>query len=91
MSQYSEYTLDSDPSCVESEDNLKDVQKVEALEEVEILTKAANKPEDSKLKKYANLSKNALIGIGKNLPHATKLVEGCNELLPAIAELLGLN
>ncbi|CCQ54533.1 MULTISPECIES: pentapeptide repeat-containing protein [Crocosphaera] len=77
--------------AIESEDNLKDVQKVEALEEVEILTKAANKPEDSKLKKEAKRSSNVLAGIAKNLPHATKLVEGCNELLPAIAQLLGLS
>ena len=77
--------------AIESEDDLKDVQKVEALEEVEILTKAANKREDSKLKKEAKRSSNVLAGIAKNLPHATKLVEGCNELLPAIAQLLGLS
>ncbi|MDJ0580136.1 pentapeptide repeat-containing protein [Crocosphaera sp.] len=77
-------------TLIETDENLDNENQKDALEAVESLAEAANKPEDSKLKKYAKLSKNALIGIGKNLPHATKLVEGCNELLPVIAELLGL-
>ena len=78
-------------TAIETEENLKDVQKVEALEAVESLTEAANNPEDSKLKKLAKLSKNALIGIAANLPNATKLAQECNQLLPEIAQLLGLS
>ncbi|MDJ0659966.1 MAG: pentapeptide repeat-containing protein [Crocosphaera sp.] len=78
-------------NAIETDENLKDIQKVEALEAVESLTEAANKPEDSNLKKYAKLSKNALIGITANLPNATRLVQECNQLLPEIAQLLGLS
>ncbi|WP_107669358.1 hypothetical protein [Cyanothece sp. BG0011] len=76
--------------AIETEENLKDVHKVEALEAVESLAQSANKPEDSQFKKLAKLSKNALIGITSNLPKATKFVQECNQLLPAIAQLLRL-
>ena len=78
-------------TAIETEENLKDVQKAEALEAVESLSQAANNPEDSNFKKLAKLSKNALMGIASNLPHAAKFVQECNELLPAIAQFLGLN
>ena len=39
---------------------------------------------------HMQLSKNAILGIVSTLPTATKLVTECNELLPAISELLGL-
>ncbi|MGK7954520.1 MAG: pentapeptide repeat-containing protein [Crocosphaera sp.] len=78
-------------NAIKTEENLKDIQKIEALEVVESLTEAANNPEDSNLKKYAKLSKNALIGIVANLPNATRLVQECNQLLPEIAQLLGLS
>ncbi len=77
-------------TAIETEENLKAVQKFEALEALETLTQAAKNPEDSKLKKLARLSKNALLGITSNIPHATKFIQACNELLPAIAKLLKL-
>ena len=78
-------------NAIKTEENLKGIQEIEALEAVENLTEAANNPEDSNLKKLAKLSKNALIGIASNLPNATKLVQECNQLLPEIAQLLGLS
>ncbi|MEA5533228.1 hypothetical protein [Crocosphaera sp. XPORK-15E] len=77
-------------TVIETEENLDNENKADALEEVKTIVDAANNIEDSNLKKLAKRSKNALMGIVATLPTATKLVQECNQLLPAIAKLLGL-
>ncbi|MGB5595407.1 MAG: pentapeptide repeat-containing protein, partial [Crocosphaera sp.] len=77
-------------TAIENEDKLDDETKADALDSVNNITEAAKNPEDSNLKKLAKLSKNAILGIVSSLPTATKLVRECNELLPAISQLLGL-
>lgn len=77
--------------AIETEENINEEDKKDALEEVNNIVNAANTPEDNNLKKLAKRSKNAILGIISTLPTATKLVQECNKLLPAIAQLLGIN
>jgi hypothetical protein len=77
-------------TAIETEENINDETKAEVLDSVNNITEAAKNPEDSNLKKLAKLSKNAILGIVSTLPTATKLVIECNQLLPAISQLLGL-
>lgn len=64
--------------------------KAEALEQVEVLVEAGQKPQDGSLKKMANTAVKVLKGTVASLPEATKLVEACSKSLPIITKLLGL-
>ncbi|ACB51329.1 rfrA family pentapeptide repeat [Crocosphaera subtropica ATCC 51142] len=100
IQQIPDYSEDEKPSikqllsqlktAIETEKNLDDETKADALDSVNNITEAAKNPEDSNLKKLAKLSKNAILGIVSTLPTATTLVVECNKLLPAISQLLGL-
>ena len=76
--------------AIATEPNLPDENKAEALEEVQALAKAGQNPGDGAMKKLAKRSMRTLKGIADELPTATRLVEGLNKLLPAIAALFGL-
>lgn len=76
--------------AIEAESELPDADKVEALEQVKTLAEAGQKPEDNVLQKAAKTSMKILKGTVASLPDATKLVEACTKLLPAIATLLAL-
>lgn len=76
--------------AIESETKLSQEDKVEALEQVKVLAKAGQKPQDRPLKKMANTAVKVLKGTVSSLPEATKLVEACSKLLPIITKLLGL-
>jgi uncharacterized protein YjbI with pentapeptide repeats len=77
-------------AVIEAESELPDEDKVEALEQVKTLAEAGQKPKDNVLKKAAKTSIKILKGTVATLPDATKLVEACTKLLPAIATLLAL-
>jgi uncharacterized protein YjbI with pentapeptide repeats len=76
--------------AIEAESELPDADKAEALEQVKTLAEAGQKPEDNVLQKAAKTSLKILKGTVASLPDATKLVEACTKLLPAIATLLAL-
>ena len=76
--------------AIESEAELPDEDKTEALEQVKTLAEAGLKPEDNALKKAAKTSIKILKGTVASLPDAAKLAEACAQLLPAIATLLAL-
>ena len=75
-------------AAIESESELPDEDKAEALEQVKTLAEAGQKPEDNVLQKAAKTSMKILKGTVASLPDAAKLAESCVKLLPAIATLL---
>ena len=77
-------------AAIESELELPDEDKAEALEQVKTLAEAVQKPENNFLQRAAKTSMKILKGTVASLPDATKLVEACTKLLPAISTLLAL-
>lgn len=73
----------------ETDANLTDTDKAEALEQVSTLAKAGENPTDT-TKKSANTAVKILRGTIAALPDTAKLAEACSKLLPAIVSLLGL-
>lgn len=77
-------------NAIDAESELPHEDKAEALEQIKVLAKAGQKPEDNALQKAAKTSMKILKGTVASLPDAVKLTEACVKLLPAIATLLGL-
>jgi len=77
-------------ALIESEPELNEEDKVEALEQVKVLAESGQKPEDSTLQKLAKTAVKILKGTIASLPDVTKLVESGAKLLPYITKLLGL-
>jgi uncharacterized protein YjbI with pentapeptide repeats len=77
-------------ALIESESELNEEDKVEALEQVKVLAESGQKPEDSTLQKLAKTAVKILKGTIASLPDVTKLVESGAKLLPYITKLLGL-
>jgi hypothetical protein len=77
-------------AAIEAEAALPDEDKAEALEQVKTLAEAGQKPEDNLLQKAAKTSIKILKGTIASIPDATKLVESCSKIIPAIASLLSL-
>jgi len=76
--------------AIEAEAQLSEEDKSEALEQLDVLAEAGQQPEDSRLKRAAKTAMKILQGTVASLPNATKMVEACAKLLPAIATLLAL-
>jgi uncharacterized protein YjbI with pentapeptide repeats len=77
-------------AAIESEDQLSQEDKVEALEQLKILAKAGQETQDEPLTKMANTALKVLKGTIAGLPTTVNLVEACGKLLPSITKLLGL-
>jgi len=77
-------------ALIESESELNEDDKVEALEQVKVLAESGQKTEDSTLQKLAKTAVKILKGTIASLPDVTKLVESGTKLLPLITKLLGL-
>ncbi len=77
-------------SLIESESELNEEDKVEALEYVKVLAESGHKPEDSTLQKLAKTSIRILLGTIYSLPDVSKLVESGIKLLRLITKLLCL-
>ncbi len=94
----SQYNLDEDfhklltqlQEVIESEPNLSEENKTEALEQITIMAEAGSNSGDGTLKKAARTAMKILKGTAASLPAAAKLVEESNKLLPAIGNLLRL-
>jgi phage I-like protein len=74
--------------AIETEAELPNEDKAEALEQVKTLAEAGQKPEDSAMQKAAKTAMKILKGTTAGLSETTKLVLECSKLLPAIAALL---
>jgi hypothetical protein len=76
--------------AIETEADLPNEDKAEALEQVKTLAEAGQKPEDSAMQKAAKTAMKILKGTTAGLSETTKLVLECSKLLPAITALLAL-
>ncbi|MFB2919586.1 MULTISPECIES: pentapeptide repeat-containing protein [Aerosakkonema] len=77
-------------TVIEADTELNDEDKAEALEQVKALAEAGKNSKEGAMQKSAKTAMKILKGTITGLPSAAKLVEACNQLLPAIAQLLGL-
>lgn len=77
-------------TAIESETELPNEDKAEALEQVKTLAETGQKPEDSAMQKAGKTAMKILKGTTAGLSETTKLVVECAKLLPAIAALLAL-
>lgn len=75
-------------AAIETEPHLQAKEKVEALEQLEVLAEAGKNPQDEVTQKLAKSATKILNEIVANLPSDAKLVESCEELLPAITKFL---
>ena len=76
-------------TAIETEPNLKEEEKAEALSEVREIAAAGQAPEDGPMKVAARRAINVLKGMTTGVGAATTFVTACNGLLPAIALLFG--
>jgi hypothetical protein len=77
-------------TAIETESELKDDDKAEALEQVNTLAQAGQNPQDGTLKKAANTALKILKGTIAALTPTAAIVKACADLLPAITKLLGI-
>lgn len=71
-------------SCIESENELNSEDKEEALEQVNALAESGQNPQDGAMKKAAKTAIRVLKGIKDELPPTVALIEGLNQLIPAV-------
>jgi uncharacterized protein YjbI with pentapeptide repeats len=76
--------------AIETDPELQDSDKVEALAEVQELATAAQHPEPGVMQKAAKRAMNGLKGIAASLSDVSKLAVACKDLLPLIMTALGL-
>ncbi len=82
--------LDRLKAAIESDPNLLDQDKADALKLVEDLAVAGKAPQESAKQQVAKTAIRTLKGIISDLPHIAKLAEAGKTLLPMIARLFGL-
>ncbi|MFM7324432.1 MAG: pentapeptide repeat-containing protein, partial [Nodosilinea sp.] len=76
--------------AIETDPELQDSTRVEALTEVQELATAAQHPEPGVMQKAARAAMNGLKGIAASLSDVSKLAVACKDLLPLIMTALGL-
>lgn len=75
---------------IESDANLSDEDKTEALEQVKALAEAGKKPQEGTMQKTAKTAIRILKGIISDLPAVATLAEAGKTLIPMIAGLFNL-
>jgi deoxycytidine triphosphate deaminase len=78
-------------TAIETETELSEEDKIEALEQVKSILELKKKPNDSALQKSAKTAMKILKGTVANLPTVTRLFQESAELLPIISSLMGLS
>jgi len=76
--------------AIESESNLSDEDKADALEHVQTLAEVGQKPQEVAVRKPAKVAIQALKGIFSSLPDLAKLAETGKTLIPLISHIFGL-
>ncbi|WP_235006787.1 pentapeptide repeat-containing protein [Calothrix rhizosoleniae] len=76
-------------AAIEADSNLSGDDKTEALEQLEIIAVASQKPEDATTQRKVKKAVTFLKGIIADLPTNAELVTTCNRLLPLIADRVG--
>ncbi len=77
-------------AVIQSEPELPNDDKLEALEQVKTLAEAGRNPDDNAMLKAAKTAMKILKGTTAGLAETTKLALECGKLLPAIATLLSI-
>ncbi|NJN32450.1 MAG: hypothetical protein HC824_20015, partial [Synechococcales cyanobacterium RM1_1_8] len=77
-------------NAIETDTELAEDAKAEALTEVGEIANAAQSPKEGVMQKAAKGAINALKGIATGLSDASKLASACKELLPLITSMFGL-
>ncbi len=77
-------------SAIKTDTNLSDEDKAEALEQLQKIAEAGQKPEDEGVQKIVKKSVTFLKGIISDLPSAVELVKTCGTLLPLVTKFFGL-
>ncbi|WP_235595807.1 pentapeptide repeat-containing protein [Mastigocoleus testarum] len=77
-------------NVIEADTNLSDEDKAEALEQVQTIAEAGQKPEDGAMQKMVKTALKILKGTIAELPSAEELVKVCGTILPAIATFFSL-
>jgi hypothetical protein len=76
--------------AIETDLELGDSEKTEALEEVGELATAAQNPQEGAMQKIAKGAMNSLKGIAAGLSDASKLAVACKDLFPLLKNIFGL-
>ena len=76
--------------AIETDLELGDGEKTEALEEVGELAAAAQNPQEGSMQKIAKGAMNSLKGIAAGLSNASKLAVACKDLFPLLKTIFGL-
>ena len=77
-------------TAIETDTNLSNEDKAEALEQVQKIAEAGQQPEDEGVQKIVKKSVTFLKGIISDLPSAVELVKSCATLLPLVTKFFGL-
>ena len=77
-------------AAIETDTNLSDEDKKEALEQVQSIAEAGKQPEDGAMQKTVKTAIKILKGTISGLPTAVQLVESCGKILPLITKFFGL-
>lgn len=75
--------------AINGETNMTDEEKVEALEQVQALAEAGQKPKEGNMHKQAKKATTMLRGMIAGLPAAAQLVEAFNTILPKLSSFFG--
>ena len=76
--------------AIESDADLSEEDKAEALEQVKVLAEVGKAPQEGAMKKTAKRAITMLKGIFAGLPTVATLAEASSQLLPVISSLFGL-
>lgn len=77
-------------AAIETDANLSEEDKAEALEQVKVIAEAGQNPKEGTMQKTAKSAIRMLKGIISDLPGVTTLIEAGNKLLPAIFHIFSL-
>ena len=77
-------------AAIESNTNLDEEDKVEALEQIKKIAEAGQKPEEGAMQKIAKNALTFLKGLIVDLPSTAELVKTCSNVIPIIKQFFGL-
>lgn len=77
-------------TAIESEENLNEEDKIAALEQLQIIAEAGQKPEDNGMQKLVKNAIKFIKGTIADLPTTLELVKSCSQVLPLISKFFGI-
>ncbi|MDJ1184207.1 pentapeptide repeat-containing protein [Roseofilum casamattae] len=77
--------------AIETDSNLSQEDKIEALEQLQTIAEAGQKPEDGAMQKMVKRAMKFLKGTIADLPSTVGLVQTCTKLFPLITKFFGIS